>query len=262
MMRQRGFTLVELSIVLVVIGLIIGGIMLGQDLVVGGKLTRVTADVARFRTAFNSFETRYGSPPGDFEKATDYWGTNGVCPNGTGTTGGTCNGNGDGHVGVTDTNSSVCTESFFAWRHLALSGFLPGQFSGALPGGTTGNWCATRAGENAPLSPLGQGGAYMWWGSASPMTWWNNYFLDFTENVVMLGSTKNGTDGAVSPAMTASDASNIDLKMDDGLPGYGKVQGPTATNWYSPGCTTTNAASTARYVSGEEAIICALVFRP
>ena len=54
--RQMGFTLIELSIVLVIIGLIVGGVLLGRDLIHAAEVRSVISDVERFRTAALTFQ--------------------------------------------------------------------------------------------------------------------------------------------------------------------------------------------------------------
>ena len=58
--KRSGFTLIELAIVLVVIGLITGGILVGQDLIQAGQLRSVISQVEKYETAANSFKLKYG----------------------------------------------------------------------------------------------------------------------------------------------------------------------------------------------------------
>lgn len=63
--KQQGFTLVELSIVLVVIGLILGLAFKGRDLIDGARVKNAAAAVNKFQAAINSYQEKYGSLPGD-----------------------------------------------------------------------------------------------------------------------------------------------------------------------------------------------------
>ena len=63
--RQQGFTLVELAIVLVVIGLIMGMAFKGRDLIDGAKVKNAQAQYNKVATAFNIYHEKYGSNPGD-----------------------------------------------------------------------------------------------------------------------------------------------------------------------------------------------------
>lgn len=88
--KQQGFTLVELSIVIVIIGLIVAGIVGGQTLVKQAQLRSVYADANKYKVAINAFKLEYNQLPGDMDNAHDYWpGCN------SGATAAQCNGNGN-----------------------------------------------------------------------------------------------------------------------------------------------------------------------
>jgi prepilin-type N-terminal cleavage/methylation domain-containing protein len=102
---KSGFTLVELSIVLMIIGLLVSGILVGKDMIRAAELRSITSEKDQIQTAVNLFKNKYLGLPGDLSNATDFWGTmpTGTCSNtaagasgGTGTQ--TCNGDGDGII--------------------------------------------------------------------------------------------------------------------------------------------------------------------
>ena len=66
---QRGFTLVELAIVLVIIGLIIAAVLKGQELIVSARLKSTITAVDAIRSASNTFRDKYNALPGDYAKA-------------------------------------------------------------------------------------------------------------------------------------------------------------------------------------------------
>jgi len=109
--QQRGFTLVEIAIVLVVIGLILGGVMKGQRLIDGARVRSLISDVNGIRTAWFSFQDRYRSLPGDFPNATTQI-DSAALP-----------GNGNGKIDDGQERASV-------WQQLALAGFINGDFDG------------------------------------------------------------------------------------------------------------------------------------
>src|ERR1700742_597402 len=85
---QRAFTLVELSIVLVIIGLIIGGVLTGQQVIQNARITNATNAIQSFQAQFQTYQQNYGALPGDDNSAaTRFTGTTGVA-----------NGNGDGSL--------------------------------------------------------------------------------------------------------------------------------------------------------------------
>ena len=63
--RQSGFTLVEIAIVLVIIGLLLGGVLKGQELITSSKIKAVANDMDAVGAAFNTYQDRYRSLPGD-----------------------------------------------------------------------------------------------------------------------------------------------------------------------------------------------------
>jgi prepilin-type N-terminal cleavage/methylation domain-containing protein len=78
--RNHGFTLVELSIVLMIIGLLVSGILVGKDMIRAAELRSITSEKDQFQTAVNLFKNKYLGLPGDLSNATAFWG---VMPTGT-----------------------------------------------------------------------------------------------------------------------------------------------------------------------------------
>ena len=74
---RAGFTLIELSIVLVIIGLVVGGIFVGKELVRASQLNSVLRDLDKYNSAVLTFKDKYGHLPGDIPNATQFWGSAG-----------------------------------------------------------------------------------------------------------------------------------------------------------------------------------------
>lgn len=142
--RKCGFTLIELSIVLVIIGLIIGGVLVGKDLIHAAELRTIISDKEKYITAVNTFRTKYGELPGDMRQATSIFGAVGgnssdnftdTCyntydPNQTSLT---CNGNGDGKIadcGGTNFWQLLCgnLENTLIWEQLAKAELIQGTY--------------------------------------------------------------------------------------------------------------------------------------
>ena len=115
MKRNQGFTLVEIAIVLVIIGLLLGGILKGQEMITQAKIKNLIADFSGVSAAYHGYQDRYRAIPGDDPGALARWAAPAV------------NGNGNGVVGGTYNNAcALAIESCSFWDHLRRSGFVAG----------------------------------------------------------------------------------------------------------------------------------------
>jgi prepilin-type N-terminal cleavage/methylation domain-containing protein len=121
--HSRGFTLVEIAIVLVILGLIIGGVLKGQEMLTNGKLKRIESDNSGIIVAMHSYQDRYLQLPGDDNKADQHFSiyTDGINDPATAD----INGDGDGTISGSWIGSSN-SESANFWKHLRASGLIPG----------------------------------------------------------------------------------------------------------------------------------------
>ncbi len=221
--KEAGFSLIELSIVLVILGLLVGGILTGQSLIRAAGLRSVTTEYTRYVTAANTFRDKYLALPGDMSNATSFWGDNNTAcpdaaiPNGTP---GTCNGNMNGLIDI--------SEMFRFWQQLAMAGLLEGSYTGA--DGTAGTTTHHQRGINAPASKLTSSASWavLQRGNVGNANMWQTEYLN---NMFIGGETT--TSWPDTPLLKPEEAWNIDTKMDDGMPGTGRIIG-----LYWPVCTT------------------------
>ena len=121
---QSGFTLVEIAIVLVIIGLLLGGVLKGQELIENGRVKNAANDMNGIVAAYNSYLDRYRKLPGDDGPIGTL-----TARGGQWTTAGITAGNNDGVLTITaaQTFSGAGAESVAFFQHLRASGFITGN---------------------------------------------------------------------------------------------------------------------------------------
>ena len=185
---QKGFTLVEIAIVLVIIGLLLGGILKGQEMITQAKIKNVINDFNGVTVAVTSYQDRYRALPGDDGNATTRW-----------TTQNPASGNGDGvilgkyNATVAGAAPAAAEESNLFWQHLRIAGFVPGLTTGAGSG----------------TQPTNAAGGMIGVESGAPGT--NG--LGFTSLIVCFANLPEKV------------ASAVDGQMDDSNPASGQVRG-------------------------------------
>jgi prepilin-type N-terminal cleavage/methylation domain-containing protein len=110
---QRGFTLVEIAIVLVIIGLLLGGILKGQEMIIQAKIKNIVADFSGVSAAYYGYQDRYRAIPGDDPNAATRWS-------------GATAGGGNGQVAGKYNSQTATDESRLWWDHLRRAGFVAG----------------------------------------------------------------------------------------------------------------------------------------
>jgi prepilin-type N-terminal cleavage/methylation domain-containing protein len=252
---KQAFSLVELSIVLVILGLLTGGILTGQNLIRAAELRSIVPQLQQYQAAMQTFRGKYFAMPGDMANATAFWGEfgdagTGSCPGTAGTGTETCNGDGDGQVGTTTDSNIENHESAQFWKQLANAGLIEGSYTGVMEGSTLKS---ITLGENAPAGRISNAGfSIRWMGTQSSSTSW---FEGEYRNTFYFG----GTSGAVLTSggvLSAPEVWSLDKKMDDGRPGLGRV-----VSYESVNCATTTSYATAEYLLTGTLTECPLIFR-
>lgn len=121
--RVQGFTLIELSIVIVIIGLLVGGVLVGRDLKKAAEIRSVISSLEKYNTAVHTFRLKYNCLPGDCMNAAQF---GGAARNNT-------LGRGDGNGLIEGTNTganALCGEVILFWSDLSLSNLVDGAFIG------------------------------------------------------------------------------------------------------------------------------------
>ncbi|MBA4274665.1 MAG: hypothetical protein C0436_03320 [Alphaproteobacteria bacterium] len=246
-MRQA-FSLVELSIVLVILGLLTGGILAGQSLIRAAELRSVTTDMQKYSTALMSFRDKYFALPGDMTNAQSFWGvahaTPATCATTSSSTPLTCNGDGNGQISF----ATGANEIFRAWQHLANAGLIEGSYTGIE--GSTGAGYHVVPGTNAPRIKLSNGGVgIMHLGTIASDA--NNF--DGTYGNIFVYGAAHPSQMPGNPLFKPEEAWNIDTKIDDGKPAFGNV--------LTYKHVTTCYDDTNNYNYDDTAIRCALIFK-
>jgi prepilin-type N-terminal cleavage/methylation domain-containing protein len=121
MNRQTGFTLIEISIVLVIIGLLLGGVLKGQELIENAKIKRMNNDFSGIASATYSYLDRYSAIPGDDKNASARWGTS------------VKDGDGKGSLSGNWDSTTATDETAIFWVHLRKANLITGGDDTALP---------------------------------------------------------------------------------------------------------------------------------
>lgn len=228
MSKTNGFTLLELSIVLVVIGFITGVVLFGQDMIQAARLRNLITQIERYNAATNVFLNKYSQLPGDIKNAgptTNFFATSGVTT--------TCNGgNGNNFIltGLSSSTSIIAPtsavttiqwsvapkENICYFNHLGAVGLI--DFVG--DGGSN-----QLLGKTLPYSSHGAGGFYVYAGFRTNPTIAVTADGGFNAHYFHIGiqNSSSATTATHSNTFSPRDAFSIDAKMDDGLPFSGAV---------------------------------------
>lgn len=218
MKKNKGFTLLELVVVLTIISVLLAGVVAGTSLINQARIQSVIDDITKFKTAIGAFKLKYNQYPGDFQDAYAFFGTD--CD----ATASNCNGNGNGRIDESLSSPSQ-NELFRAWQHLNLSEMYLANF--------TGQGLRTDANyiNKLPFSKY------------SSTVYGFLYFpSEFSRqgNALFVGAATGGDFSR--PSIRVLDAHTIDVKLDDGLANQGMVFGLDGTGAPLNSCSNINSS--------------------
>jgi len=131
--QQRGFTLIEIAIVLLIIGLLLGGVMKGQSMINSARVRSIANDLTGIEAAWISFQDRYRSIPGDYAQASTHILATAI----------------DG-----DANARIdgVAEAGAVWQHLSAAGFITGSYDGVALSSVTDTACVDATCPSNPFN--------------------------------------------------------------------------------------------------------------
>jgi len=201
---EKGLTLLEMSVVLVIVSLIAIGIFVGRDLKRNSEVMSAIKDLQNFHSAIQTFKDKYSYLPGDIPNAGDYW------TNAAGT--GTWNGDGDHTI---DTR----TEGFEAWCQLEMAQIIPEIYLACEGDTRSGGGGKSTPEYNIPKGDIDFSGYILYNTLAAPI-------FGNEGNFLRLGLDSTATNSHLEkPIFQGKEAWLIDNKIDDGQPDTGKILG-------------------------------------
>lgn len=220
--QRHAFTLVEMSLVLVIIALLAAGIVFGKDMIRSAEIRSFVAEKDQIVTSIMAFKLKYNCLPGDCSKATNYFGQHpqGCDPATVDKTPSTqtCNGDGDDKIELTSPNES---ERFLIWQHLSAAELWPNLFRG-------GRLSDAFYVDRTVMAPISIKKSSKYWGvhvSFPNMTIGYPGNTDIMSTHIISPATfvpdlSYNNVGTLRPA----EAYALDLKYDDGWPESGNIR--------------------------------------
>jgi hypothetical protein len=189
--RNTGLSLLEMSIVLIIIGLVVGSVLVGRDMVVTSQIRTIESEATAYQSAFQTFYGKYGYLPGDMpgDKASQSFPGQAWL-----------GGNNDGQIIWTG-------EGAEAWRQMVLANLATG-----VSNTTCAASCYADPGDTIPRSK-----------AFTNAGWTIMYDTHFYRNILLYGAKSSTDFMASTPVLTAAQASAIDTKFDDNIPDKGTI---------------------------------------
>ncbi|MEW6414853.1 MAG: prepilin-type N-terminal cleavage/methylation domain-containing protein [Pseudomonadota bacterium] len=198
--RQSGFTLIEIAIVLVIIGLLLGGILKGQELINSARVKNLASDFRNVPVFIYGYQDKFKALPGDDPAAsTHLTGASNASTPGT---------LGNGVIEGAWDSTTATDETYLFWQHVRLAGLAPGSTDTTTP---------------AVYLPTNAAGGRLGVQSAKPFT-----------------SMNSGTYFICSAGISGKFAKQLDSQLDDGITNTGSMQAGTTANGTAAAIATLN----------------------
>ncbi len=186
--NATGFTLLEVAVVLIVIGLAVAGILVGRTIIETAKIRKTIRSLENFHGAYYTFRDKYNAIPGDMRAPGQYWPEMG-----------SLTGDGDG-----DINGDIANEPAYAWAELKLAGLIAVELS-----------------QNSPyvygIAPTATSATFFYYRDYA------GYFNSHIGNSIHISGIPSV--GTAASGVTTYEGKQIDIKLDDGEPERGNIQG-------------------------------------
>jgi Tfp pilus assembly protein PilE len=184
---SKGFTLVEIVIMLAITGLLVGGVLKGQEMIASARVRTLISQQDAVRVAYLGFIDRYRALPGDYNRAAQN--IPGVSPG--------ANGNNNGLISANGVAGATIDEYIAAWEHLSKSGFIDTTFTYSPAPVTT---------DSAPINVFGR-------------------YLQLTfDNAYGTGAAAKSHNVKTGNQIPSDLLAEVDRKIDDGIATSGKFQ--------------------------------------
>ncbi len=203
---SKGFTLVELAVVLVIVGVLVTVVLIGRQLMDGARIRAIITEQEKYQPAIKAFLEKYREFPGDLSDAQSYWGS-------------AVNGDGDEMV------EWSTDESVQAWYQLEQANILT---QGGMSGTATSHTAVV--GTNVPRSAL-----------ADNAGWYMDYTAGFGNHFGLGAQDTSGINDVA--ALSGIIAKDIDKKLDDSKANTGRVRGASGADCHSSGAYTLSGSS-------------------
>ena len=195
--HQSGFTLIEIAIVLVIIGLLLGGILKGQELINSARVKNLATDFRNIPVFIYGYQDRYRALPGDDSAANTH-------VNGTNATAATGITPGNGLIEGAWDSTTATHESFLFWQHVRLAGLAPGPTSTSATDYAPTNSASGRIGVSSTAPFTGMTATFYICSASILGRHAKQLDIQLDDGNTATGSLVVGTSASTSPLATTS----------------------------------------------------------